>query len=188
MTELALPLVQKGNPTTGMGPTSGMNLFNPDPNEGVWGFVQFQDSSGVPVAPTVMADDAEHPIMTKFGPLTSKTVYTMDFSEMPAGFRGSAVIGVVATSFINGILGKGSLVGVSNNVDYGEAHDGSAAFNMAVAAFHAIPYGEDVDITGSVCPTLTVGGVTAGYPQSEDPCIWRGDILDGHLNPFGPAS
>src|SRR5690606_6206519 len=27
---LALPLVQKGNPLTGLGDTSGINLFNPD--------------------------------------------------------------------------------------------------------------------------------------------------------------
>src|SRR5690606_2891631 len=32
---LSLPLVQKGNPTTGTGDTSGINLFNPDPRYGV---------------------------------------------------------------------------------------------------------------------------------------------------------
>jgi len=194
ITALALPLVQKGNPATGMGATTGMNLFNPDPNEGVWGFIQFQDGSGQPVAPTlryVDAEEADAPILSKFGPLTSKTVYVHQFSEMPAGFRGSAIIGVVATSFINGIFGKGTLVGVSNNVDYGMENDGSAVFNMAVAAYHGIPFpdfgreGGEIDelfeVIGGLCPTLTVGGVVGGWPQSEDPCVWNGDILDAHL-------
>ncbi|MFS8533477.1 MAG: hypothetical protein FWJ91_17135, partial [Sphaerobacter thermophilus] len=58
---LALPLVQKGNPQTGTGDTSGINLFNSDANSSVNAWVQFLDSAGVPVAPTVAADDSEQP-------------------------------------------------------------------------------------------------------------------------------
>src|SRR5690606_35186864 len=58
---LALPLVQKGNPATGYGDTSGINLFNPS-GDAVTAAVQFLDSAGVPVAPTVAADDSEKPL------------------------------------------------------------------------------------------------------------------------------
>ncbi|MDI3340021.1 MAG: DUF4815 domain-containing protein [Sphaerobacter sp.] len=116
---LALPLVQKGN--GGSGDTSGINLFNPDFEYGVNAYIQFVDASGVPVAPTVGNDDSEAPIVLPLAPHAGATVYTLNYSEMPAGFQGAAVIGVE---------GLGALVGVSNNVNYDVAGDGSAVFNL----------------------------------------------------------
>ena len=118
---LALPLVQRGITDTGTGDTSGINLFNPDPNDTVVAWVQFVDSAGVPVAPTVTGTDAEAPFNLPLGPHAGATLYTLGYSEMLDGFIGSAVIGVV---------GNGALVGVSNNVNYAVAGDGSAAFNL----------------------------------------------------------
>ena len=126
---LALPLVQKGNPTTGTGDTSGINLFNPDPEYDVELYVQFVDAAGVPVAPTVGPDDSEDPIELPLGPHAGATIYTLTYSEMPAGFQGSAIIGVV------GYEDAGALVGVSNNVNYDVAGDGSAAFNLVKNQF-----------------------------------------------------
>jgi len=119
---LALPLVQKGNPTTGVGDTSGINLFNPDDDE-VDAYIQFVDQSGVPVAPTVGADDSEAPIVLPLSAGAGATVYTLNYSEMPAGFQGAAIVGVVGDD--------GELVGVSNNVNYAVDGDGSAVYNLA---------------------------------------------------------
>jgi len=88
--------------------------------------VQFLDSAGVPVAPTVDATDAEKPLSFPMPAGAGATIYTLDLSEMPAGFQGSAVVGVV---------GDGALVGVSNNVNYEVAGDGSAVFNLAPTSF-----------------------------------------------------
>ncbi|MBX6723009.1 MAG: hypothetical protein IRY92_07220, partial [Dactylosporangium sp.] len=122
---LGLPLVQKGNPTTGFGDTSGINLFNPS-GDAVTAAVQFVDSAGVPVAPTVGADDSEAPLSLQIPAGAGATLYTLDLSEMPVGFQGAAVVGVV---------GDGELVGVSNNVNYEVAGDGSAVFNLAPTSF-----------------------------------------------------
>ena len=119
---LALPLVQKGNPTTGVGDTSGINLFNPDGEYSVNAYIQFVDSAGVPVAPTVGKDDGEAPIVLPLSAGAGATVYTLNYSEMPAGFQGAAIVGVV---------GDGELVGVSNNVNYAVDGDGSAVYNLA---------------------------------------------------------
>jgi len=120
---LGLPLVQTGNPTTGLGDTSGINLYNPDLGNPVTVWVQFLDSAGVPVAPTADATDAEQPLSFPLPAGAGATVYTLDYHELPAGFVGSAVVGVE---------GNGALVGVSNNVNYAVGGDGSGAFNLAV--------------------------------------------------------
>ncbi|MBX6723803.1 MAG: hypothetical protein IRY92_11315, partial [Dactylosporangium sp.] len=121
---LALPLVQRGISDSGTGDTSGINLFNPDSDDTVVAWVQFVDSAGVPVAPTVTGTDGEAPISLPLGPHAGATLYTFGYSEMLDGFIGSAVIGVV---------GDGALVGVSNNVNYAVAGDGSAAFTLTRA-------------------------------------------------------
>ena len=118
---LALPLVQKGNPLTGTGDTSGINLFNADAAHAVEAYLQFVDPAGVPVAPTVGPDDSEDPIKLPLGPHAGATVYTLTYSEMSPGFQGAVVVGIV---------GDGALVGVSNNVNYDVAFDGSAVFNL----------------------------------------------------------
>jgi len=134
---LALPLVQKGNPQTGTGDTSGINLFNSDANSSVNAWVQFLDSAGVPVAPTVAADDSEQPYVMPLAPHAGATIYTLNYSEMSTGFQGSAVVGVV---------GLGNLVGVSNNVNYDVAGDGSAAFNLTPASvFDYVDFGDFIN-------------------------------------------
>ncbi|MDI3340536.1 MAG: hypothetical protein QJR03_08390 [Sphaerobacter sp.] len=120
---LALPLAQKGDPETGVGDTSGINLFNPG-DAAVTAYVQLVDSSGVPVAPTVGANDAEAPLVLALGPHQGATVYTLAHRELTDGFIGAAVVGVV---------GPGTLVGVSNNVNYAVGGDGSAAFPLVPA-------------------------------------------------------
>ena len=122
---LALPLVQKGNPTTGVGDTSGINLFNPSP----WAtkaYIQFVDQSGVPVAPTVANTDAEDPIELPLSAGAGATVYTLNYSEMPAGFQGAAIVGVGYGTY------GSALVAVSNNVNYAVDGDGSAVFNLSI--------------------------------------------------------
>ena len=124
---LALPLVQKGNPTTGTGDTSGINLFNPDGEYSVNAYIQFVDSAGVPVAPTVAATDAEDPIELPIGPHGGATVYTLNYGELPNGFQGAAIVGVGGY--------EGALVAVSNNVNYAVDGDGSAVYNLALGGF-----------------------------------------------------
>ena len=119
---LSLPLVQKGDPMTGTGDTSGINLFNASAEWDVEAWVQFLDASGVPVAPTVAGTDAEDPLVLPLAPHAGATVYTLTFSEMSDGFQGAAIVGVI------NVLAE--LVGVSNNVNYAVAGDGSAAFNL----------------------------------------------------------
>jgi hypothetical protein len=134
--QLNLPLVQKGtkDSTGGHGDTSGINLFNSDPSQGVTAWVQFEDVAGVPVAPTTGSNEAEQPIQVPIGALSSHTIYTMDYSEMPDNFQGSAVVGVVYASVADALnkLASGPLVGVSNNVNYDVNGDGSAVFNMNI--------------------------------------------------------
>jgi hypothetical protein len=113
---LSLPLVQKGW-TDGSGDTSGFQVFNPSPDEPVTYEMHFFDSSGVAVSPTHLG-----PVQTTLMPREISTVYTMDLSMMPQNQRGSAVLVPVE--------GGGSIVGVSNNVNYTVAGDGSVAFNM----------------------------------------------------------
>jgi hypothetical protein len=113
---LSLPLVQKGW-ADGSGDTSGFQVFNPSPDEPVTYELYFFDSSGVAVSPTHLG-----PVQTTLMPREISTVYTMDLSMMPQNQRASAVLVPVE--------GEGSIVGVSNNVNYTVAGDGSVAFNM----------------------------------------------------------
>lgn len=113
---LNIPLIQKGSPLTGMGDTSGINLFNASGDASSTAWVYFYQPSGALAAPTLNA-----PYEISLGALNTATIYTMDFSEMSSGFQGSAQIVPVA--------GQGVLFGVSNNVNYEVAGDGSAVYN-----------------------------------------------------------
>ena len=114
---LAMPLIQKGSPYTGLGDTSGINLFNASSDGSTVADVYFFQPSGALAAPTL-----QQPYELTLGPLGTATVYTMDFSEMSAGFQGSAIAVPVE--------GSGILFGVSNNVNYDVQGDGSAVYNM----------------------------------------------------------
>ncbi len=138
--ELDLPLLQKGSTVTGLGDFSGINLFNADPSEGVTAWVQFVDTAGIPVAPTTGSNESEKPIQVPIGALSSHTIYTADYSELPGGFVGSAVVGVVYPTLAEAAakFAVGPLVGVSNNVNYDVSGDGSSAFSMNTS-FHFLP-------------------------------------------------
>jgi hypothetical protein len=115
---LALPLVQKGNPATGLGDTTGMQFFNASASENVVFAVEFYDTTGNLVAPTL-----SQPLVFNLSGHQGVTVYTHDYSEMPSGFQGSAVVNVEQGSM-------GLLSAVSNNVNYAVQGDGGAVFNL----------------------------------------------------------
>lgn len=138
--DLSLPLMQNGNHSTGMGDFSGINLFNADADNGVTAWVQFLDSSGLPVAPTTGANERELPFKLSMPALGSAIVYTGNYSELPAPFVGSAVVGAVypTVESANEARVTGPLVAVSNNVNYAVNGDGSAVYNLH-AYYHNLP-------------------------------------------------
>jgi hypothetical protein len=154
--DLSLPLVQKGSMDSGNGDFSGINLFNGDSNNGVDAWVLFEDSSGLPVAPTVGANEREVPFKLSLPALGSATVYTANYSEMPEGFVGSAVVGAMyptAESMRNARV-TGPLVAVSNNVNYAVANDGSAVYNL-YPYWHQLPL---FQTAGCLYPGFSNGG------------------------------
>lgn len=112
---LALPLVQKGNPATGLGDTSGVQFFNPNPQYNTVFDVTFFDPTGNPVAPTL-----DEEITVNLSAHQGFTLYTHNYSEMPAGFQGSLVVDV----------DDGTVSAVSNNVNYETGADGAVVFNL----------------------------------------------------------
>jgi hypothetical protein len=133
---LAVPLFQRGNPASGLGDTSGIQLFNASADHSVTANVWFFDQTGTLVAPTTQA-----PSPVTLSAHQTHTIYAHDLHEMPAGFQGSAIIEV---------SGNGKLVGVTNNVNYDVQNDGSAAFNLVRVPGESepqpgVPF--DIDIT-----------------------------------------
>ncbi|MEX2426599.1 MAG: hypothetical protein WD401_07535, partial [Thermomicrobiaceae bacterium] len=118
---MALPLAQKGNPITGEGDTSGIQLFNTSATNSVQAEVTFYGANGNPVAPTVDNND-KNPMIVTLGANQSYTIYTHGLTELSAGFSGSALVEVAG--------GGGGIVGVSNNVNYDVSSDGAAAYNL----------------------------------------------------------
>jgi hypothetical protein len=76
--------------------------------------------------------------------------YAPSYGEMPGGFQGSVVVFTAA----------GLVVGVSNNVNYDVKFDGSAAYNMPVAATTLLHFQSDLGpiqrMTDVADGTLTV--------------------------------
>ncbi len=112
---LALPLVQKGNPATGLGDTTGVQFFNPNPQFNTVFDVTFYDPTGNPVAPTL-----DEEITVNLSAHQGFTLYTHNYSEMPAGFQGSLIVDVH----------EGNVSAVSNNVNYETGADGAVVFNL----------------------------------------------------------
>jgi hypothetical protein len=108
---LALPLAQKGSPTTGHGDTTGIQLFNPG-FEPINVNVKFWDQNGIVAQVVLDAIPAKQ----------SRTVYAMGLADLPDGFQGSATINVHG--------GGGMVAAVSNNVNYAAQYDGSASFSL----------------------------------------------------------
>ncbi len=174
MSALALPLYQQG--MNAKGPNSGMNLFNPS-DASVWAMVQILDSSGIGAPGYVNANDAELPSPMLLSPFQSTNVYAPFLNQLPSGSY-SAVVGIVSKSIVHALLGDGALVGVSNNVNYNVAGDGSATFNMTPAIYNI------QDAAGFVNALNNFQLLTAGYcgfiPQnlaqqlqfSDGPCLY----------------
>jgi hypothetical protein len=110
---MTVPLVQKGNPATGGGDTTGIQLFNSLPATTTHADVWFMDPTGNLVAPTLNV-----PISISLSGHQGYTLYTHNYSEMPAGFQGSAVIDYA-----------GGVTAVANNVNYDVQFDGAVAQN-----------------------------------------------------------
>jgi hypothetical protein len=108
---LALPLAQKGSPTTGHGDTTGIQLFNPG-FEPINVNVKFWDQNGIVAQVVLDVIPAKQ----------SRTVYAMGLADLPDGFQGSATINVHG--------GGGMVAAVSNNVNYAAQYDGSASFSL----------------------------------------------------------
>jgi hypothetical protein len=174
LSALSLPLYQQG--MNANGPNSGMNLFNPS-DSSVWAMVQIVDSSGIGAPGYVNANDAELPSPMLLSPFQSTNVYAPFLGQLPSGSY-SAVVGIVSKSIVHALLGAGSLVGVSNNVNYNVAGDGSAAFNMTPTIF------DITDVPGFINQLNIFQLLTAGYcgfiPQnlaqqvfiSDGPCLY----------------
>ncbi|TVR75974.1 MAG: hypothetical protein EA415_02040, partial [Sphaerobacteraceae bacterium] len=75
---MGVPLVQKGNPNTGTGDTSGIQLFNSLPATTTLAEVWFMDPTGNLVAPTLNV-----PISISLSGHQGYTLYTHNYSEMP---------------------------------------------------------------------------------------------------------
>ncbi|HET7035740.1 MAG TPA: Ig-like domain-containing protein [Thermomicrobiaceae bacterium] len=165
---LALPLFQRGDATTGLGDTSGINMFNfGGPSAAnVW----FFDQSGALVAPTLNT-----PVNIILSPFANATVYGLNFDEMPVGFQGSAVVENVTPGGPEAAGGPfGQIAAVSNNVNYAVPFDGSAVYNLAlVPNLVSLPVitcapASATNVAGeshTVSCTVTIGGTAAaGVP------------------------
>lgn len=165
---LALPLFQRGDATTGLGDTSGINLFNFGGPSAV--NVWFYDQSGALVAPTLST-----PVNFIMSPFANATVYGLNFDEMPVGFQGSAVVENVTPGGPEQGGGPfGQIAAVSNNVNYAVPFDGSAVYNLAlVPNLVSLPVivcspASATNVAGeshTVSCTVTIGGTAAmGVP------------------------
>ncbi|HLT19368.1 MAG TPA: carboxypeptidase-like regulatory domain-containing protein, partial [Thermomicrobiales bacterium] len=105
----AFPLVQKGNPTTGMGATSGINIMNPNSNA-AQATVYWVNPSGFG------ADNFGQSAVAIPG-FANGFVYTMTQGNLPNGFYGSAVM--VSTL---------PVAAVTTQVDYQVEWDGTAVW------------------------------------------------------------
>ncbi|CCF83372.1 DUF4815 domain-containing protein [Nitrolancea hollandica] len=153
---LSLPLVQKGSQSTGKGDTSGIDLFNADAEWSVTANVWFYNPSGT--LSTVSVNAPLQVTLGPLNTATIYTMNAggdvIGLGNMENGFRGSALIrpqlpflnpnnqvcveGIDTGTMqdcgldggINVNLGIGTLVGVSNNVNYDVKGDGSAVYNL----------------------------------------------------------
>lgn len=119
--QLALPLVQKGIPETNIGDTTGVQLFNPNPDTAVSFTLQIFGQDGHLVAPTIIA-----PLPGTLAGHQSVTFYVHNHEDLRSHFTGSMVVTVDPD-------GQGTLLSaVSNNVNYQIAGDGSSVFTLPV--------------------------------------------------------
>ena len=106
----AVPLVQKGNPADGMGPTSGINIMNPNADAATVN-VHWVDQSGFNASNTGISSVTIPGFANGF-------VYGLWQHNLPNGFYGAAQV-----------ISSVPVAAVSANVDYQVDGDGSAIFN-----------------------------------------------------------
>jgi hypothetical protein len=111
---LAVPLFRKGNPQTGGGDTSGVQIFN------LFG----QATVDIRVVDSGGQSALGEPLVINLGPHEGYTFYSMDRDDLPIGFTGSVIIRNVPMEEQNS-----AIYAVSNLVNYDVQFDGSAAFN-----------------------------------------------------------
>jgi hypothetical protein len=118
----AIPLVQKGNPASGMGATSGINIMNPNPTAATAN-VYFVNPSGFNASNFGISSVTIPGFANGF-------VYSLWQHNLPHGFYGAAQV-----------IANVPVAVVSANVDYQVEGDGSAIFN----AFNPCGYYRTVD-------------------------------------------
>ncbi len=159
----AVALVQKGNPTDGMGDTSGINIMNPNATAATAN-VYFVNPSGF------NAQNFGVSSVTIPG-FANGFVYTMTQHNLPNGFVGAAQV-----------ISNVPVAAVSANVNYAVDGDGSAIFNAAnPCGFSRVRFGCDfgdpLDPTGgSVTKTFVdeVGSPVSGvefYIVGDNPAF-----------------
>jgi hypothetical protein len=114
---IGLPLLQKGNPLSGLGDMTGIQFFNADPQHSVEFSITLYTRAGGLIPPTML-----EPISIELEPRTSATLYTVTESEIPVRSVGAVIVRITG--------GGGSLHAVSNTVNYAVGGDGSLAYNL----------------------------------------------------------
>jgi hypothetical protein len=164
-TDQAAPLVQKGNPSTGMGATSGINFLNPN--------------SGATVVTTTWinpsgftASNFADSIVWVPG-FSTGFVYTMFHGNLPNGFYGSALV----TSDL-------PIAATTANVDYQVQGDGTVVWNLynpcGFFRFSGYP-GDDPDCVyqAPVVPPDAVATITKEVICST--CTVADSLVEGAL-------
>jgi len=125
-TDLAAPLVQKGNPATGMGATSGINFMNPNADATVVTTTWINPSG---FAASNFADS-----VVWVPGFSTGFVYTMFHHNLPNGFYGSALVTTrLADTTPGGILPTAEalpIIATTADVDYQVQGDGTVVWNL----------------------------------------------------------
>lgn len=169
----AMPLVQKGSPSTGMGATSGIHLFNPLPLQNVIR-VDWLNQSGFNAAnfaSTTVIVPAE----------ALGFAYTMNHHNIPNGYYGAAYAESTLLG-LNGLLPFGM---TSANVDYQVQGDGSVIWN----GYNPCGLFRQVDLTGATnfCEIFEPATITTTLTMNQAPIAGVTVALFDDPNCFGTA-
>ena len=145
-TDLAMPLVQKGNPIDGMGATSGINFMNPNAEATIVDTTWINPSG-------FGASNFGSSIVWVPGYATG-FVYTMFHQNLPNGFYGSAIVD-----------SELPVVATSANVDYQVDGDGTVVWNLynPCGLFRQSGFPSDGCVYSSPLEPLPV----VGYPDQD---------------------
>jgi hypothetical protein len=116
---MTFPHFAKGDSNVASGDTSGIQLFN-NGDGAAEVEIMIYDRDGTPAL-----SQPENFILEGW---SGRTVYSLDYEELPDGFIGYAVIRNLAP----GLPGESGIIAVSNLVNYSVQYDGSATYNQRV--------------------------------------------------------